>query len=406
MADTSKSGKSFLFSWKAKDKTGEYVSGQLRSKSRSDAIENLKKQGYFVTSVKLVSERSFSGRIKQKDIISFSGQLSTMLRAGVPLLQSLNMIASSQRKAAMANIINNLSQEVRKGSSFAKALSDAPHVFDELFISMVAAGEQSGMLEKMLSRLSVYLEKSAKLKSQVKTALIYPLSVIGIAIIVIIVMMVWVIPSFQNIFENMGAELPALTQILVNASNFIIKHGVKLAVGLAGLIFFTIRTYRSSLLLQRFFQKKIAKVPVIGKIITLAVLSRWLRTMVTMTKAGMPLVDALDFSARSADNIVVYDDTADLIRQVHSGVSLSVAMRTCSVFPELMMQFVSIGEESGRLEEMLSKVAEMYEDEVDVMVKNLSSLLEPIIIFVLGGTVAFIISAMYMPIFKMGAAVG
>ncbi|WP_092484847.1 type II secretion system F family protein [Candidatus Ichthyocystis hellenicum] len=405
MATNPKSTKSLLFSWKAKDKTGEVVSGKLRSSSRTEVIDNLKSQGYSVSSVVLVSEKRSSGRVRKTDVVSFTSQLATMLKAGVPLLQSLDMISSAQKKKVMADVVSELSQEVRKGSSFSKSLKKFPEIFDDLFVSMVSAGEQSGMLDQLLDRLSGYLEKSMKLKSQIKTALIYPLSVMAIAFGVVIMMMVWVIPSFKEIFENVGAELPALTQMLVDASSFIISHGVKLVTLLAVIFFLLFRIYKGSKGMQRSFHRKISKFPIVGSIITLATLSRWSRTMTTMVKAGMPLVDALEFSGRSSDNILVFDDTSNIVRQVRSGVSLSVAMRTCTVFPELMIQFVTIGEESGRLEEMLHKVADIYEEEVDVMVRNLSSLLEPIIIFVLGGTVAFIITAMYMPIFKMGEAV-
>ncbi|CUT17448.1 MULTISPECIES: type II secretion system F family protein [Candidatus Ichthyocystis] len=405
MATNPKSTKSLLFSWKAKDKTGEVVSGKLRSSSRAEVIDNLKSQGYSVNSVVLVNENRSSGRVKKTDIVSFTSQLATMLKAGVPLLQSLDMISSAQKKKVMADVVSNLAQEVRKGSSFSKSLKKFPEIFDDLFVSMVAAGEQSGMLDQLLDRLSGYLEKSMKLRSQIKTALIYPISVMAIAMAVVIMMMLWVIPSFKEIFDNVGAELPALTQMLVDASSFLINHGVKLVVSLAIIVFVVFRIYKGSKSMQRSFHRKISKLPIVGSIITLATLSRWARTMTTMVKAGMPLVDALEFSGRSSDNILVFEDTSNVVRQVRSGVSLSVAMRTCTVFPELMIQFVTIGEESGRLEEMLYKVADIYEEEVDVMVRNLSSLLEPIIIFVLGGTVAFIITAMYMPIFKMGEAV-
>lgn len=399
-----KEEKTFLFLWEAKDKTGSFVSGKKRSSSREKLLSELRQQGYTVRLLKIVRETRSSGSIKKKDVLNFVSQLATMVKAGVPLLQSLEMVGQAQKKKEMVQVVDGLAESVKEGNSLAQALQQYPKVFDRLFVSMIKAGEESGMLDQLIERLSTYLEKSMKLKSQIRSALIYPTSVCAVAFIVIVVMMVWVIPSFKNIFENLGSELPPITQMMLNISNFIIQNGFELVVIISLFIFFAIQLYKRSRVVQMIVQKGVLKIPVVGTIISLGNLSRWCRTLATMVKAGMPLVDAIDFSGYSVDNLLLYEDSRSLSRQVRSGVSVTIAMRTCPSFPEIMVQMLSVGEESGRFDFMVEKVAQMYGDDVDVLVKNLSALLEPFIIVFLGGIVALVIVAMYMPIFKMGQA--
>lgn len=394
-----------LFTWEGKDKSGKLVRGEMRAATDNVVQASLRRQGISVIKVK---KRSFArgSKVSERDIAIFTRQLATMMRAGVPLLQSFDIAIKGSGNPSMARLMNEIRNDVETGTSLSQALRKRPMYFDALYANLVQAGEQSGALENLLDRLATYKEKIMAIKSKIKSALFYPASVIVVASAVVSVMMLFVIPEFKKVFTSFGADLPAPTLLVIALSDFFVANAIFVFGGIAGIIAGIIFFYKRSPQLQATMDRLILQVPVIGEIIRKATIARWTRTLSTMFAAGVPLVEALDSVAGAAGNRVYMVATKTIQNEVATGTSLTVAMQGVQVFPAMVVQMVSIGEESGQLDSMCSKVADFFEREVDDMVAGLSQLIEPLIIVFLGTVIGGLVVAMYLPIFKIGTVVG
>ncbi len=402
--DAGKEVKLYNYTWSGKDKTGRSVKGELRAGGEHVVLATLRRQGIQKISVKKVSARG-GKRITDKDITIFTRQLAVMMKAGVPLLQSFDIVGKGHANPAVGKLLLDIKTEVETGSSLGQAFRKYPRYFDPLDCNLVAAGEQAGILDTLLDRLATYKEKIQAIKSKIKGALFYPIAVIVIGFVIVAVIMIFVIPVFKDLFKSFGADLPAPTQIVLNMSEFFVADWwIMLAVAVGG--FFAITTmYRRSTAMQRGVDRLILRLPVFGDVIRKASIARWCRTLSTMFAAGVPLVESLDSVAGAAGNYVYYEATKRIQNEVFTGTSLTVAMQNTTVFPSMVMQMTAIGEESGSLDSMLSKVADFFEQEVDDAVDALASLMEPAIMVILGGLIGGLVVAMYLPIFKLGGAV-
>jgi type IV pilus assembly protein PilC len=394
----------FTYLWEGVDRNGKTVRGETRAASDTVVTTNLRRQGIRVTKVK---RQSFRGgrRVNEKDITFFTRQLATMLRAGVPLLQSFDIIARGHSNARFSRLMMDIKGRIEAGSSLSQAFREHPVQFDVLYCNLVAAGETSGMLDAILERLATYKEKIVALKSKIKSALFYPISVIVVAIVVVWVIMVWVIPSFKQVFKSFGADLPAPTLLVIAISDFFVTWWWAMFLAVAGAIFAFFVLRRRSTAFRYTLDRLSLKLPVIGDILEKATIARWTRTLATMFAAGVPLVESLDAVGGAAGNAVYVAGTKRIQTEVSTGTSLTNAMTNTRLFPNMVLQMTQIGEESGSLDGMLTKVAEFYEREVDDAVSALASLLEPIIIVFLGIVIGGLVVAMYLPIFKLGAVI-
>lgn len=401
-----KSTKSATYVWRGKDKTGRKAKGEMQSSSPTQVKLELRKQGILVTRVtKKLTFGVGSGKINPMDIALFTRQMATMMKAGVPLLQAFDITADGIEKKPMRDLVGKIKNEVASGSTFADALRKQPEYFDDLYCNLVASGEQSGALDTLLDRIATYKEKTEALKAKIKKALNYPIAVVCIAIIVTVILLVKVVPQFEEVFQGFGAELPAFTQMVINISEVVQNYWFIVigSVVLAGL--FLKRTLKSSKSARNTADRMALRLPVVGEILRKSAVARFGRTLATTFAAGVPLVDALESVAGAAGNVVYIDAAKQIKDDVSTGQQLQFAMKGSGVFPNMAVQMVSIGEESGTLEEMLEKVAIFYEEEVDNMVDGLTSLMEPIIMSVLGILVGGLIVAMYLPIFQLGSVV-
>lgn len=396
--------KETLFTWEGKDKSGKLVRGEMRAATENVVQAALRRQGISVSKIK---KRSFGrgSKVKDKDIAIFTRQLATMMRAGVPLLQSFDIAIKGSGNPAMARLMNEIRTDVESGTSLSQALRKRPVYFDALYCNLIAAGEQSGALENLLDRLAIYKEKILAIKSKIKSAMFYPIAVVVVAFIVVAVIMLFVVPQFKQVFTSFGADLPAPTLFVMAISDFFVAHWFILFGAMFGAAFAFMYAYKRSPTMQNTFDRWILQVPVIGDIIRKATIARWTRTLSTMFAAGVPLVEALDSVAGAAGNRVYSIATKSIQNEVATGTSLTVAMQGANVFPAMVVQMVSIGEESGQLDSMCGKVADFFEREVDDMVAGLSQLIEPMIIVFLGTLIGGLVVAMYLPIFKLGAVV-
>lgn len=394
----------FIFEWEAKDKTGKIVRGELRAQGESVVRANLRRQGLLVSKVK--KRRVSGGRsVKPKDIAVFTRQIATMMRAGVPLLQSFDIVGRGSTNPQVTRLLNDIRGDVETGTSLSAAFRKHPLYFDSLYCNLVEAGESAGILEALLDRLATYQEKTLAIKQKIKSALTYPIAVLVVAFIVLTVIMIFVVPSFKEVFSSFGAELPAPTLFVIAVSEFFVSYWW-LIFGTIGFgLYFFFQAWRRSPAMQKRMDKLLLKVPVFGPLIFKSAVARWTRTLSTMFAAGVPLVEALDSVGGAAGNAVFAEATEKIQKEVSTGTSLTVAMQGVNLFPNMVMQLTAIGEESGALDDMLSKSADIYEEEVDEIVKGLSSLMEPIIIVILGTLIGGIVVAMYMPIFKLGQVV-
>ena len=396
------------FLWEGMDRKGSKVKGESQAASEILLKADLRRQGINPTKVKKKPKALFGGggkKIVTKDIAVFARQLATMMAAGVPLVQSFEIIGRGHEKPAMQDLIMGIKSDVESGTSLAEALEKQPKYFDDLFCNLVAAGEQSGALEALLDKIATYKEKTEELKAKVKKALFYPIAVLVVAFIVVVILLIFVVPQFQSIFEGFGADLPAFTQMVVHMSEFVQEYwwAVFLAIGIA--IFAFKYTKQTSPTFRRGLDIVSLKIPVIGGILEKSAVARFARTMSTMFAAGVPLVEAMESVAGATGNALYYEATMKMKDDVATGTQLQQSMKQTGIFPNMMVQMVSIGEESGSLDEMLAKVADFYEQEVDALVDGLSSLLEPLIMAILGVLVGGLVVAMYLPIFKMGSVV-
>jgi type IV pilus assembly protein PilC len=394
--------KEHIFAWEGKDKTGKTVRGEMRAGGATIVNVTLRRQGIMVTKVKKKAYRS-GKKIQDKDLTLFTRQLATMMKAGVPLLQSFDIVGKGHANPSMSKLIMDLRADI--DTSLNNAFRKYPLYFDPLFCNLVGAGEQAGILEDLLTRLAIYKEKTLALKSKIKGALMYPCAIIAIAFIVTAVIMIWVVPAFKSVFSSFGANLPAPTLIVMGISDFVVTWWYIIFGSIFGSLYFFFQSWRRSLKVQQAMDRILLRVPVFGDVVRKATIARWTRTLSTMFAAGVPLVEALDSVGGASGNNVYLDATKKIQTEVSTGTSLTVAMQNANVFPNMVTQMVSIGEESGALDGMLGKVADFYEEEVDEAVKTLSSLMEPLIMVVLGVLIGGLVVAMYLPIFKLGSVV-
>ncbi len=396
------------FTWTGKDRNGQKTSGEMDGMSISLVKAQLRKQGVIPTKVKKKSKPLFGARkkaIKPMDVANFTRQLATMMKTGVPLVQSFEIVADGLDNRSMAELVEKIKTDVAGGDSFASAIAKHPKYFDDLFCSLVGAGEDSGSLDTMLDRVATYKEKTEAMKTKVKKAMKYPITIILISVIVTAILLIKVVPTFENIFSSFGAELPIFTQMVISLSE-VVQEWWFVAFIVAALLF---TGYQQAMQKSQKFadsiDRLILKLPVIGPIINQSAVARFARTLSTTFAAGVPLVDALDSVAGATGNIVYEEAVYKVRNDVTSGQQLQFAMKSTNVFPSMLIQMVGIGEESGTLDEMLDRVATRYEDEVDDSVDSLSSMMEPIIMAVLGVLVGGLVMAMYLPIFQMGNVV-
>ncbi|HEZ2827077.1 type 4 pilus assembly protein PilG [Neisseria meningitidis] len=399
-----KKEKRFIFEGRhsASDKL---VNGEVSAFTEEEARKKLAKRGIRplqITRVKTSSKR----KITQEDITVFTRQLSTMIKAGLPLMQAFEIVARGHGNPSMTEMLMEIRGEVEQGSSLSRAFSNHPKYFDRFYCNLVAAGETGGVLESLLDKLAIYKEKTQAIRKKVKTALTYPVSVIAVAIGLVFVMMIFVLPAFKEVYANMGAELPALTQTVMDMSDFFVSYGWMVLIALGFAIYGFLKLKARSIKIQRRMDAILLRMPIFGDIVRKGTIARWGRTTATLIAAGVPLVDVLDSTAGAAGNLIYEEATREIRTRVIQGLSMTSGMRATELFPNMMVQMSSIGEESGSLDDMLNKAAEFYEDEVDNAVGRLSAMMEPIIIVILGLVIGTLLVAMYLPLFNLGNVVG
>jgi type IV pilus assembly protein PilC len=398
--------KQITYQWEGKDKKGKVIKGEMRAAGESFVNATLRRQGITVTKVKKQSAFASKGKITDKDITLFTRQLATMMKAGVPLLQAFDIVGKGHNNPAVAKLLGDIKADVETGSSLSTSFRKYPLYFDNLFCNLVGAGEQAGILDTLLDRLATYKEKIQGIKSKIKSALTYPISIIVVAFVIVAIIMIFVIPAFKELFSSFGADLPLPTLIVMAVSEFFVTWWWAIFGSIGGGIWFFFYTWKRSEKMQSTMDRLMLKLPIVGEIIRKATIARFARTLSTMFSAGVPLVEALDSVAGAAGNRVYFDATKRIQSEISTGTSLTVAMQNSNVFPNMVLQMTAIGEESGALDSMLSKVADFFEGEVDDAVASMSSLMEPVIMVFLGTIIGGLVVAMYLPIFKMGQVVG
>ena len=400
----SKGTKEFVFEWEGKDRNGKQVRGETRAGGENQVQATLRRQGVMPTKIKKRRMRS-GKRIKPKDLAIFTRQLATMMKAGVPLLQAFDIVGRGNPNPNVTKLLNDIRTDVETGTSLSVAFRKYPLYFDNLYCNLVEAGESAGILDALLDRLAVYMEKTEGIKSKIKSALMYPISVLVVAFVVTAVIMIFVVPAFKEVFSNFGADLPAPTLVVIAISEFFVKYWWLIFGGLGGGVYFFMQAWKRNEKMQHVMDRVLLKMPIFGVLVDKSCIARWTRTLSTMFAAGVPLVEALDSVGGAAGNSVYELGTKKIQQEVSTGTALTVAMTNTNLFPSMVLQMCSIGEESGSLDHMLGKAADFYEAEVDDMVAGISSLMEPIIIVILGTVIGGIVVAMYLPIFKLGQVV-
>ena len=397
-------GRESIFAWEGKDRNGKNVRGEMRAAGDALVNASLRKQGILVTKIKKQTFRR-GKKIRDKDVTLFTRQLATMMKAGVPLLQAFDIVGRGHSNASVSKLLNDVRSDIETGSSLNQAFRKYPLYFDPLFCNLVSAGEQAGILDSLLDRLATYKEKILAIKSKIKAALFYPAAVVGVGFIVTAVIMIFVIPAFKSVFSSFGADLPGPTLVVMAISDFFVQWWYLIFGILFGGLYFFFQAWRRSPKIQAVMDRLLLQAPIFGALVRKSAIARWTRTLATMFAAGVPLVEALDSVGGASGNWVYAEATKKVQADVSTGVSLTNAMQNTNVFPNMVVQMVSIGEESGSLDSMLSKVADFFEAEVDDAVDALASLIEPLIIVVLGVLVGGMVIAMYLPIFKLGQVV-
>ncbi|WP_373745856.1 type II secretion system F family protein [Neisseria dentiae] len=401
-----KKDKGVRFSFEGRNTdTDQMVRGEVVAKNEEEARKKLQRRGIKplrVSKVKAVRKK----RITQEDITVFTRQLATMMKAGLPLMQAFEIVARGHSNPSMTQMLMQVRADVEQGSALGKAFSKHPKYFDRFYCNLIAAGEAGGVLESLLDKLAVYKEKTQAIKKKVKSALTYPIAIVVVAVVLVFIMMVFVLPEFGKVYSSMGAELPGLTQIVMNMSDLMVKYAWVIVVGAVAASFGLYQWYKRSPMLQKRVDAALLKLPIFGAIVRKATIARWARTTATLFTAGVPLVEVLDSVSGAAGNILYEEATQDIRAKVTQGLSLTSSMQSTDMFPNMVLQMAAIGEESGSLDDMLNKAAEFYEDEVDNAVAQLSSLMEPIIMVVLGSIIGVILVAMYLPLFNLGNVVG
>ncbi|HWN40524.1 MAG TPA: type II secretion system F family protein [Gammaproteobacteria bacterium] len=394
------------FTWEGTDRTGKKVKGKVVSTSEAAVRSELRRQGVVPTRVRKQSMLfRKQGKVTAADIAIFSRQLATMMTAGIPLVQSFDIVGAGHENPAMQKLILAIKADVEGGTTLADALGKHPLHFDDLFVSLVAAGEQAGALETLLDKIATYKEKTEAIKKKIKKALFYPCAVVVVAIVVTAILMIYVIPEFESLFQGFGADLPAFTRFVIDISKFVQTKGWILLIMLVGGIWGLIEAKKRNRGVQHFFDRALLKLPILGGILNKSAIARYSRTLSTTFAAGVPLVEALASVAGACGNIVYESAVLKMRDEVATGQRLQRAMENTALFPNMVNQMIAVGEESGSLDSMSAKVADFYEEEVDNAVDSMSSLLEPLIMAILGVLVGGLVIAMYLPIFKMGAVV-
>ncbi|WP_333709106.1 type II secretion system F family protein [Tepidimonas ignava] len=404
MATATQTAREHIFEWEGKDRNGKAVKGEMRAVGEAQVQAQLRRQGIVVSKVKKRRLAS-AKRIKPKDIAIFTRQLATMMKAGVPLLQAFDIVGRGNPNPSVARLLYDIRTDVETGTSLSAAFRKHPMYFNALYCNLVEAGEAAGILEEILDRLASYLEKTEAIKSKVKSALMYPTAVLVVAFIVVSVIMIFVVPAFKEVFTSFGADLPAPTLAVIAMSEFFVAYWWLIFGVLGGGLYFFFQAWRRSEKVQRFMDRLLLRLPIFGPLVEKSAIARWTRTLATMFAAGVPLVEALDSVGGAAGNSLYAEATEKIQQEVATGTALTQAMTNTGVFPSMVLQMCAIGEESGAVDHMLGKAADFYEQEVNDMVAGLSSLMEPIIIVILGTIIGGIVVAMYLPIFKLGAVV-
>lgn len=397
------------FAYEGTNRRGQKVKGEVPSKNMALAKAQLRKQGIQVTKIHKKSKNLLEGLSKKKigalDIAIFTRQLATMMKAGVPLVQSFEIVAEGLDNPSMREVVLGIKGEVENGNSFAGSLTKYPQHFDDLFVALVASGEQSGALETMLDRVAIYKEKSELLKQKIKSAMKYPITVIVVALGVTILLMLKVVPVFQNLFGSFGADLPAFTQLVVDMSEWMQAYWWALLLIIGAVIGSFVEAKKRSQAFRDLLDRAALKAPIFGELVYKAIIARYARTLATTFAAGVPMIEALESTASATNNVVYRNAVMQIKEEVSTGTQLNFAMRTSGVFPSMAIQMVAIGEESGALDSMLEKVATHFENEVDNAVDGLTSMMEPLIMVILGVLVGGLVVAMYLPIFQMGSVI-
>jgi type IV pilus assembly protein PilC len=396
--------KEYTYLWVGKNKVGKVVRGEQRAASEAVVNATMRRQGILVTKISKQKFRG-GGKVTEKDVAMFTRQLATMMKSGVPLLQTFEIVGRGHDNPAAGKLLLDIKADVESGSSLSQAFRKFPLYFDQLYCNLVSAGEQAGILESLLDRLASYKEKMLAIKSKIKSAMMYPVGIMAVAFIVTAIIMIFVVPAFRDVFTSFGADLPTPTLVVIAISDFFVKWWWLIFGSIGGSIFAFFYFWRRSTKMQFFLDRLFLRLPVFGSIIFKSVIARWTRTLSTMFAAGVPLVEALDSVGGAAGNYIYREGTRQIQGEVSTGTSLTSAMQNTNLFPNMVTQMVAIGEESGALDAMLGKVADFYEAEVDDAVEALSSLLEPLIMVILGVVIGGLVVAMYMPIFKLGAVV-
>jgi type IV pilus assembly protein PilC len=398
--------KQFPFLWEGKDRKGNRIKGRGLAKDEMDMRADLRKQG--IAASRIRKERQLfkgQGKVKAEDIAIFSRQLATMLSAGIPMVQAFEIIGVGHDKPAMQKLVLNIKNEIETGNTLHQSLAKHPLHFDDLFVNLVEAGEHAGALETVLDKIATYKEKTEALKKKIKKALFYPAAVVAVAIIVTVILLLFVIPQFEALFKGFGADLPAFTQLVINMSRWMQDNGWILLIFLGAAAFGFSYFYKRSRKLRQFIDKLSLQIPIIGPILKKAAIARFARTLATMFSAGVPLVEAMKSVAGATGNIIYQDAVMRMRDEIATGLRMQRAMENTGLFPNMVVQMIAVGEESGSLDEMASKVADFYEADVDAAVDGLSSLLEPLIMVILGTIIGGMVVAMYLPIFKLGAVI-
>ena len=395
------------FVWEGTDRKGKKIKGKSMATNEAAVRADLRRQGVVPSRIKKQSQGLFAGggKITPGDIAVFMRQLSTMLAAGIPLVQSFEIVGSGHENAAMQKLIMAVKADVEGGSALAESLAKHPLYFDDLVINLVEAGDQAGALEALLDKIATYKEKTEALKKKIKKALTYPAAVLVVALVVTTILLVFVIPAFEDLFQGFGADLPTFTRKVIDLSVFVREKGFYLATAIGGAVFAFMYFKKRSKKMRHVLDRMMLKAPIIGPILEKAAIARYARTLATMFAAGVPLVEALESVAGATGNIVFEVGVLQMRDEVSTGLRLQQAMENTDLFPNMVIQMIAVGEESGSLDDMSSKVADFYEEDVDNAVDNLSSLLEPLIMSILGILVGGLVVAMYLPIFKMGAVI-
>jgi type IV pilus assembly protein PilC len=396
--------KLYNFVWEGRDRTGKMVKGEVKAGGEAVVTATLRRQGINVVKVK--RQRLGSGRkVTEKDVTFFTRQLATMLKAGVPLLQAFDIVGKGHNNPNVTRLLMEVKTDVETGNNLASAFRKFPLFFDNLFCNLVAAGEQAGILDTLLDRLATYKEKTLAVKAKIKSAMFYPTAIVVVAFIVTAVIMIFVVPAFKELFTSFGADLPMPTLVVMSMSDFFVQYWWAIFGSIGGGLWFFFYTWKRSRKMQQVMDRLMLRIPVFGPVMEKGILARWARTLSTMFAAGVPLVESLDSVGGASGNVVFEEATKKIREEVSTGSGLTISMQNSGVFPSMVLQMVAIGEESGSLDSMLSKVADFYEEEVDNAVKALSSLMEPIIMAFLGVVIGGLVVAMYLPIFKMGQVV-